>query len=126
MLLLRGFREIPLKSDPKYLPIFATVKFVEGSSYITHELPQSTAAKFDHQHVFLLGVNDPIQLRELLATKTVKILLHDNEESTEEKQDFSKGIAQFSLRDLLRPFCHEVKLRSDVFPQQRKAADNTQ
>jgi hypothetical protein len=102
---VRGFRDIPIKAEPVYLPVFATVQFVEGSSYRTHEMPQASTAKFNHQHVFLLGANDPVLLRELITTKTVKILLHDNEEMTEERSDFPKGVAEFTLRDLLKPFC---------------------
>lgn len=38
---------------------------------------------------------------------------------------FAVGSAQFSFRDFLRPFCKELKLRSDVFPMKKVVADNT-
>jgi len=38
---------------------------------------------------------------------------------------FAVGLAQFSFRDLLRPFCKQLKLRSDVFPMKKQAVDNT-
>jgi hypothetical protein len=75
--------------------------------------------------VFLIGLIDPIKLRELLATKTVRAYIHDSDEYCDEERDFAKGLAQFSFRDLLRPFCKEVKLRSDVFPMKRISEDNT-
>ena len=84
-------------------------------------MPQASACKFNHEHVFLIGKqNDPIALREQLATKMVKVYLHDSDEYRREGDDeviiFPKGLAQFTFRDFLRPFCKEVKLRSDVFP----------
>lgn len=38
---------------------------------------------------------------------------------------FSSGIASFTLKDLLRPFCREMKLRSDIFPKKKPELDNT-
>ena len=40
--------------------------------------------------------------------------------------NFSTGIASFTLKDFLRPFCRELKLRSDVFPKKKAELDNTQ
>lgn len=94
-------------------------------------MPQDRTCKFNHQHVFLIGTkNDPVQLREFLATKMVKIHLHDSDEYSTSTDDegrvFAKGLAQFTFRDFLRPFCRELKLRSDVFPCKRVNEDNTQ
>ena len=36
------------------------------------------------------------------------------------------GQASFTLKDFLRPFTKELKLRSDVFPLKRTAVDNTE
>ena len=35
------------------------------------------------------------------------------------------GQAQFTFKDFLRPFCRELKLRSDVFPMKKSIVDNT-
>ena len=41
-------------------------------------------------------------------------------------QNFSVGVAGFTFKDFLRPFCRELKLRSDVFPKKKAEVDNTQ
>jgi hypothetical protein len=55
--------------------------------------------------------------------------LHDSDEyvAPEDEKDakFSYGQAQFTFKDFLRPFCKELKLRSDVFPVKRAIQDNT-
>lgn len=86
--------------------------------------------KFVHKHVYLLGLHDPVLLREMLATHLVQVDLHDCDEyvAPEDEKDakFSVGQAKFTFKDLLRPNCKEVKLRSDVFPTKRELQDNTQ
>lgn len=69
----------------------------------------------------------------MLATKVAYVELHDNEEYAENKDaadqkvaKFSIGRAKFTLRDFLRPNCHELKLRSDIFPLKKDEIDNTQ
>jgi hypothetical protein len=67
----------------------------------------------------------------MLATKIACVELHDNDEYIENKDDqktakFSIGRAKFTLRDFLRPNCHELKLRSDIFPLKKDEIDNTQ
>jgi len=56
--------------------------------------------------------------------------LHDCDEyvakEDEEEARFSTGCAHFTFKDFLRHYCHELKLRADVFPQKRIEADNTQ
>lgn len=80
--------------------------------------------------MFLIGNLDHVQLREMLATKIVEVELHDCDEYIQNKEDeenakFSAGKAKFSLRDFLRPYTLELKLRSDVFPLKREEVDNT-
>jgi len=86
--------------------------------------------KFVHKHVYLLGLHDPVLLREMLATHLVQVDLHDCDEyvAPEDEKDakFSVGQAKFTFKDLLRPNCKDVKLRSDVFPVKRELQDNTQ
>ena len=81
-----------------------------------------------HRHVFLVGRHDHVQFKELLATTLVRVVLHDCDEYTAEgdEQNFSCGIASFTFKDFLRPFCRELKLRSDIFPKKRIDIDNTQ
>jgi len=47
-----------------------------------------------HKHVFLLGIHDPVMLRELLATNLVKVDVHDCDEyvAPEDEKD-----AKFSI-----------------------------
>lgn len=123
---LTGFKDVPAKTDPRYTPIYSIFNFVDGASFKTKQVPQNPTCKFNHEHVFLIGLIDAIKLKELLATKMVRVYLHDSEEYCEEERDFGKGLAQFSFRDLLRPNCKELKLRSDVFPTKRISEDNTQ
>ena len=75
-----------------------------------------------HKHVFLLGLHDPVLLKELLATHVVRVDLHDCDEyvPTEDEKE-----AKFTFKDLLRPNCKDLKLRSDVFPVKRELQDNT-
>ena len=59
------------------------------------------------KHVFLIGQLEPVQLKEMLASNPLRIVVHDNEEYSEDKdvaQEFSVGQAVFTLRDFLRPF----------------------
>lgn len=81
-----------------------------------------------HKHVFLVGTHDPVQFKEMLATKLVKVYLHDCDEyvAADSEATFSVGQAQFTFKDFLRPYCRELKLRSDVFPMKRVEIDNTQ
>ena len=64
----------------------------------------------------------------MLATKLVRVYLHDCDEYVTEESEalFSVGQASFTFKDFLRPYCHELKLRSDVFPMKRPEVDNTQ
>ena len=69
---------------------------------------------------------DPVELKEFFATQLMRVIVHDNDEYTGERdaeQNFSAGQASFSLKDFLRPFTKELKLRSDVFPLKRKIVD---
>ena len=81
-----------------------------------------------HRHVFLVGKHDPVQFKELLATTLVKVVLHDCDEYVTDDADnvFSVGVASFTFKDFLRPFCNELKLRSDVFPLKKPIIDNTE
>ena len=56
------------------------------------------------------------------------MVLHDCDEyvSDDTEHNFSTGVASFTLKDFLRPFCRELKLRSDVFPKKKVEVDNTQ
>ena len=58
----------------------------------------------------------------------VHVFLHDCDEFVNADSDatFSVGQAKFTFKDFLRPFCRELKLRSDVFPMKRVEADNSQ
>jgi len=74
---------------------------------------------------------DPIMLKEMLATCTANVELHDCDEFIANKEDeaaalFSAGKAKFTFRDFLRRNCLELKLRSDIFPLKRVEVDNTQ
>jgi len=64
----------------------------------------------------------------LLATTLVRVVLHDCDEyvSDDTEHNFSTGVASFTLKDFLRPFCRELKLRSDIFPKKKVEVDNTQ
>lgn len=77
--------------------------------------------------MFLVGKNDPTKLKEQFATKLVKVFLHDCEEFVSADSDvtFPVGQAQFTFKDFLRPFCRELKLRSDIFPMKKSLVDNT-
>ena len=37
---LVSIKDIPFKTDPKYKPIYATLQFIDGSSFKTFEQPQ--------------------------------------------------------------------------------------
>ena len=80
--------------------------------------------------MFLVGLLDPVLVREMLATEQLRVIVHDNDEYTGDNDCddgmFSVGQASFTLKDFLRPFTNELKLRSDVFPLKRAVADQTQ
>ena len=94
MLTIVSFKDVPLKTDPSYKPIFSRVKFIDGTEFTTDEVPQSTSCKFEHEHVFLLGRHDHVKVRELIATCLVKVYLHDCERFTDNPEIvFSCGLA---------------------------------
>jgi hypothetical protein len=82
-----------------------------------------------HRHVYLVGLIDHVIFKEWLATKTVRLEIHDNDEyvakEDEEDAKFSFGCASFSLSDFLKPKTRSLKLRSDVFPLKREQPDLT-
>jgi len=100
-------KDVPQKTDHKYLPIYTVCKFVDGQEFQTNQLPQSDFCKWMHKHVFLVGQKDPTEFAEQLASQTLNLELHDCEESTQEvdnKPKFSFGLAKFHLKDLLNPY----------------------
>lgn len=124
---LVSVKDIPFKTEPKYKPIYASLEFIDGSHFSTLEMAQQPHCRFMHRHVFLVGRHDPVQFKELLATTLVRVVLHDCDEyvADEGDQKFSNGIASFSFKDFLRPFCRELKLRSDIFPKKKAEVDHT-
>jgi len=55
-----------------------------------------------------------------LASKNFKLELHDcDEEIKADDPYFGYGKAKFSLKDLLNPYCKQLKLWSDVYPVKR-------
>lgn len=127
---LAAVKDIPFKTEPKYKPIHATCEFVDGQSFSTLEMPQQQHCRFLQKHVILVGLIEPVQLKELLSTQLLRVILHDNDEyakvGDDEDQTFSVGVAKFTLKDFLRPFTSELKLRSDVFPLKRATVDQTE
>lgn len=65
----------------------------------------------------------------MLTARVVTVDVMDNDEyvpdDLKDEVIFASGQAKVTFKDFLRPFCREVKLRSDVFPTKRKAVDNT-
>ena len=126
---IQAVKDVPSKEAPaKFKPVYCTVQNVDNETYQTQSLPQQSNCRFRHKHCLLVGKNDAAQLKEWLASKPFRVYLHDNDEwaGAAEGAEYSKGMAQFSLRDLLRPFCRSVKLRSEVFPTKRVHEDTTQ
>jgi hypothetical protein len=126
-ILLVSCKDIPYHTEPKYKPVYAEVEFVDGQRFRTQEMPQQQHCRFMHKHVYLVGKHDPVLFREMLATKLLRVYLHDCDEVVSEDTDalFSVGKASFNLKDFLRPFCKELKLRSDVFPTKKPEIDTT-
>ena len=123
-------KDVPYNLEPKFKPIFAIFKFVDGREFRTLDFPQQRACRFKQRHVFLVGHLDHVMLKEMLATKIVSVELHNNDEYIENAEDakvaqFSAGKAKFTFRDFLRKNCLEMKLRSDIFPLKRNEVDNT-
>lgn len=64
-----------------------------------------------HQHVFLMGDKDQTISKEQFAEKTLKIELHDCDSVKQPDDDkFNFGVAKFSIKDFLNPFCKTLKL----------------
>ena len=102
---LVSVKDIPFKTEPKYKPIYATFRFLNGETFKTMTLPQQKNCRFMQKHVFLVGLINAVQLKEMLTTELVRVVLHDNDEITDnDEQEFSVGQASFTLKDFLRPF----------------------
>ena len=120
-------KDVPEKTDPKFLPVYTVWRFVDGQSFKTIKLPQLNFWKWMHKHVYLVGGKDPHEFREQLSSKTLDLELHDWDEEVKdptENPKFSFGLAKFHLKDLLNPHCSNMKLRSDVFPVKRALLNN--
>jgi hypothetical protein len=78
------FKDVPFKTEPKYKPIFSSCEFVDGGSFNTLEMPQQATCRFMHKHVFLVGRHDAVTFKEMLATRLVRVFLHDCDEYTNE------------------------------------------
>ena len=90
---LIAIKDIPFHTEHRYKPIYATCEFVDGQKFTTREMPQQANCKFNQKHVFLVGKHDPVLLKEMLATRLVRVYLHDCDEYMEEgiEVNFSKG-----------------------------------
>lgn len=77
---MTGFKDIPFKTDPRFKPIYASLVFVDGTTFKTLEMPQQPACKFNHKHVFLVGNINATSLKELLSQDLVRVYLHDCDE----------------------------------------------
>ena len=90
---LVAIKDIPYKTEHRFKPIYATCEFVDGKVFTTMEYPQQSKCKFQQKHVFLVGKQDPTALKEMLATKLVRVFLHDCDEYVAEDSDvnFSTG-----------------------------------
>ena len=62
-------KDVPFKTEPKFKPIFATCKFIDGRDFKTAEMPQASVCRFNQKHVFLVGKIDPVILKEMFATR---------------------------------------------------------
>lgn len=109
---LLAIKDIPYHTEHRYKPIYATCEFVDGQKFTTREMPQQSNCRFQQKHVFLVGKHDPVMLKEMLATRLVRVYLHDCDEYVEEglEVNFSRGQAQFTFKDFLRHYCRELKL----------------
>ena len=76
-LFILAAKDVPQKTDPKFLPIYTVCKFVDGQSFRTSDLPQSDFCKWMHKHVFLVGGKDPTEFAEQLSSHTLNLELHD-------------------------------------------------
>ena len=57
-------------------------------------MAQQQHCRFLHKHVFLVGMQDPVMLKELISTQLVRVLVHDNDEYVSEEDaevNFSVG-----------------------------------
>lgn len=90
---LVAIKDIPYKVEPRFKPIYATCEFVDGQTFTTREMPQQPSCRFQQKHVFLVGKHDPVLLKEMLATRLVRVYLHDCDEFVSEDTDvnFSVG-----------------------------------
>lgn len=88
-------KDIPYKTEHRFKPIHCVVHFADGKRFRTLDFPQKPTIKFMHKHVFLLGIHDPVLLRELLATHLITVDLHDCDEyvapEDEKEAKFSIG-----------------------------------
>ena len=127
MLTLRVAKNIPLKTDTAYKPVYASCQFVDGSTFRSLELPQGSECRFNARHVYLIGRTDVALMREYLASQLVHVNLHDCDKRSpaDSTVTFAKGQACISLKDFLQSNVREVKMRAEVCPVKREYVDTT-
>lgn len=69
-----GAKELPFQTDKNYLPIYSKYVFFEGTTIQTHKVPQAGLCKWNHKHVFLLGLMDQTFLKEKFNSCPIKVI----------------------------------------------------
>jgi len=59
-----GAKQLPAFNERKYLPVYVKVTFFNGEVVKTHSVPHDSTCKWKYKHVFLVGKEDPVWLKE--------------------------------------------------------------
>jgi hypothetical protein len=102
---LHAFKQLPIARE-------WTVGFINffGDCCQTIQQTACETLRLNHEHCVLMGKHDVLHIREQLQVSKARVLI--SQSPTGEPT----GTALFCLRDLLRPHCLELKLRSDLLP----------
>ena len=78
-------KDVPIDSTSKYQPAYIRYSFFDGNQVETHPVVGQDRLIWNHKHVFLAGLMDPVELKEKMRSTYVKFELHDRDELQNKK-----------------------------------------
>jgi hypothetical protein len=91
----------PQDNSSKYLPTYVKYKLFDDSTVSTHSMVGQDKIIWQHKHVFLAGLMNPVQLKEKVRSTCLKFEFHDRDEVQNNKLkedielfDIAKAIAE--------------------------------
>ena len=67
-----GAKDAPIEKSSRYEPAYIKYNFFDGSEVQTHQVVGNNTLLWSHKHVFLVGLMNPVELKEKIRSKYLK------------------------------------------------------